>query len=496
MIPVLPESAPFTPAQRAWLNGYFAGLLSSHGGAPAAPPVPLPGATAAATPTAPAEPWHDPGLSLDARLALSQGQPLASRLMSAMAQLDCNACGYDCRSYGAALASGAERKVSLCSPGGGATAATLKELLAAPRAAPAAASPQPAPGPAPAPAVASPQPAAKPAALAAVAAARAGRVAFRARLLARDVLHGPGATAPVVNLVLDAGEAGEPFEPGDSFGVFPENSAEAVEGALAALRATGRERILGPAGREGPLRVVLAEDCDLRDLDEVLAQLPPRWPPLQDIVRNLGRLKPRLYTLASSPRLHPGEAHLTVAVAPGGFASTWLAQRLPIGGTLRLFVNRGRLRLPPGSGAPVIMIGASAGIAPFRAFLQERKASGASSWSWLLFGGERQADDLYQREMDEFLAAGVLTRLDKAFPGDATPGVKLADRVVQNGAELWSWLEQGAHLYVSGDAKRMAPEVDAALRSVVAEHGKRSPEEAKGFLASLAKDKRYLREIY
>ncbi|MFL5262963.1 MAG: hypothetical protein ACJ79L_11245 [Anaeromyxobacteraceae bacterium] len=495
MIPVLPESAPFTPAQRAWLNGYFAGLLSSQGGsAPAATPVPLPGAAAAAPPAAPAEPWHDPGLSLDARLALAQGQPLPARLMAAMAQLDCNACGYDCRSYGAALAAGAEKKVSLCSPGGAATAAKLKELLAAPAAAPAASSPKPAPEPAPA--VASPPPAPRPAVVAAVAAARAGRVTFRARLLARDILHGPGATAPVVNLVLDAGEAGEPFEPGDSFGVFPENSGEAVEGALAALRATGRERILGPAGREGPLRVVLTEDCDLSDLDEVLAQLPPRWPPLQDIVRTLARLKPRLYTLASSPRLHPGEAHLTVAVAPDGFASTWLAQRLPVGGTLRLFVNRGRLRLPPRSDAPVIMIGASTGIAPFRAFLQERKASGASSLSWLLFGGERQADDLYQREMDEFLAAGVLTRLDKAFPGDATPGVKLADRLLQNGAELWSWLEQGAHLYVSGDAKRMAPEVDAALRGVVAEHGKRSADEAKSFLASLTKDKRYLREIY
>jgi len=184
-----------------------------------------------------------------------------------------------------------------------------------------------------------------------------------------------------------------------------------------------------------------------------------------------------------------------VAVAPRGLASTWLAQKLPVGAAARMFVNRGRLRLPARGDAPVIMIGASTGIALYRAFLQERRATGASSWSWLLFGGERQADDLYREEMDHFLASGVLTRFDKACPGDATPGVKLCDRILQNGAELWSWLEQGAHVYVSGDAKRMAPEVDAALRSVVAEHGKRSPEEAKAFLTSLAKDKRYLRVI-
>jgi sulfite reductase (NADPH) flavoprotein alpha-component len=142
------------------------------------------------------------------------------------------------------------------------------------------------------------------------------------------------------------------------------------------------------------------------------------------------------------------------------------------------------------------MIGAGSGIALFRAFLQERKASGAGGWSWLLFGGERQADDLYRGEMKELVAEGVLTRLDKAFPGDAADGVTLADRVAQCGAELWSWLEQGAHVYVSGDAKRMAPEVDAALARVAAEHGRRSPEEAKAFLAALAKEKRYQREIY
>lgn len=473
MIPVLPENAPFTAAQRAWLNGFLAGLLSAQPGAvTSAPATVAPGPAPAPPPES--EPWHDPGLCLEDRLALAQGRPLAARLMAAMAQLDCRSCGYDCRSYAAALASGAEKKTSLCSPGGAPTAAKLKELLAAV---------QPA---APAP------PAPKPAA---AAAARAGRVTFAARLLTREPLHRSGATAPVVHLVLDTADAGEPFEPGDSFGIFPENAPEVVDAALAALRATGRERVLGPA-RESSLRVALAEDCDLRDLEQVLAGLPSKRPALTDIVRNLGRLKPRLYTLASSPRVHPGEAHFTVAVAPSGLASTWLAERLPLGGAVRTFVNRGRLRLPPRSDAPIVMIGAGTGIAPFRAFLQEREATGAGGWSWLLFGGERQADDLYRDELDRFLAQGVLTRLEKAFPGDATPGVKLGDRVLQNGAELWSWLEQGAHVYVSGDARRMAPEVDAALRGVVTEHGRRSPEEAKAFLSSLAKAKRYLREIY
>jgi sulfite reductase (NADPH) flavoprotein alpha-component len=326
--------------------------------------------------------------------------------------------------------------------------------------------------------------------------AKAGRITFPARLLAREVLHHPGASAPAVHLVLDAAEATEAFQPGDSFGVFPENAPDAVEAALAKLGAHGRERVLSPARRQVSLRVALAEDCDLRDLDEVLASQPAKRPPASDIVGSLGRLKPRLYTLASSPKLHPGEAHLTVAVVPRGLTSSWLAQRLPVGGTARMFVNPGRLRLPTRGDAPIVMIGAGSGVALFRAFLQERKATGAGGWSWLLFGGERQADDLYRAEMKELLAEGVVTRLDKAFPADATPGVTLADRVVQNGGELWTWLEQGAHVYVSGDAKRMAPEVDAALSRVIAEHGRRSPAEAKAFLAALAKEKRYQREIY
>ena len=312
----------------------------------------------------------------------------------------------------------------------------------------------------------------------------------------KDLLSISDLTRDEIHLVLDTAEAAETFEAGDSFGIFPENTDEAIETALAKLRATGRERVLGPAHREASLRVVLAQDCDLRDLDQVIAELPARWPPLGEVVRTLGRLKPRIYTLASSPRLHPGEAHFTVAVARGGLASTWLAQKLPVGAAARMFVNRGRLRLPARTDAPVVMIGAGTGIALFRAFLQERQATAASSASWLFFGGERHADDLYRGEVDLLVASGVLTRLDKAFPEDATPGVTLADRLVQNGRELWTWIEQGAHLYVCGDAKRMAPAVDAALRTVLAEHGRRSPEDAKAFLGALAKDKRYLREIY
>jgi sulfite reductase (NADPH) flavoprotein alpha-component len=327
---------------------------------------------------------------------------------------------------------------------------------------------------------------------------RPGKITFPARLLAREILHHPGATAPVVHLVLDAAEASESFQPGDSFGVFPENSVEAVEAALATLGATGRERVLSPARRTVSLRAALAEDCDLRDLDEVLRSFEPKRPSLGDVAGSLGRLKPRLYTLASSPRLHPGEAHFAVAVTPNGLASTWLAQRLPVGGAVRMFVNPGRVRLPARGDAPIVMVGSGTGMALFRAFLQERQATGAGGWSWLLFGGATEADDLYRAEMERFLAEGVLTRMDKAFPdaGDATPGVALAERIHRNGDELWSWIGQGAHVYVSGDARRMAPEVDAALRRMAAEHGERSDAEAKAFWDGLAKEKRYQREIY
>jgi sulfite reductase (NADPH) flavoprotein alpha-component len=479
VIPLLPESAPFTPAQRAWVNGFLAGLLSSAPGGGAAPSPVTAAAGGAAAPAAPApgsgEPWHEPNLSLDERVALARGRPLADRLMAAMAQLDCHACGYDCRSYAAAIASGSEKKLILCSPGGAPTAAKLKEILAAEATA----------APAPAQAARTQGAPAKP-----------GRITFPARLLAREVLHHPGATSPVVHLVLDTAEASEPFQPGDSFGVFPENPPAAVEIALAKLRANGRERVLSPARREVSLRVALAEDCDLRDLDEVLATLPPKPPSLSDLVGSLGRLKPRLYTLSSSPRLHPGEAHLTVEVRQGGLASTWLGEKLPLGAAARMFVNPTKLRLPARGDAPVIMIGAGSGIALFRAFLQERKATGAAGWSWLLFGGERQADDLYRAEMKELLGEGALTRLDKVFRADSPDGAGLPERLAQCGAELWSWLEQGAHVYVSGDAKHMAPEVDAALARLVAEHGRRTPAEAKALLSALAKEKRYQREIY
>jgi sulfite reductase (NADPH) flavoprotein alpha-component len=484
--PVLPETAPFTPAQRAWWNGFIAGLLAGAPG-PTVPSATAAGPVAYPSPSTAAEPWHDPNLPLDERLARAKDRPLVDRLMAALAQLDCRACGYECRSYADAIASGTEKKLVLCSPGGAPTAAKLKELLHAHVPAPA---PVPAAKAAPAP---SPPPA--PARKAEAAPTKAGRIAFTAHLLAREILHHPGASAPAVHLVLDAAEATESFEPGDSFGVFPENAPEAVDIALAKLGANGRERVRSPARREVSMRVALAEDCDLRDLDEVLASQPPKRPHPSDIAESLGRLKPRLYTLASSPKLHPGEAHLTVAAVPGGLASSWLAQRLPVGGAVRMFVNHGRLRLPRGE-VPIVMIGAGSGIAPFRAFLHERKATGTGGWSWLLFGGERQADDLYRAEMKELLGEGVLSRLDKAFPGDATPGVTLAARVLQNGAELWSWLEQGAHVYVSGDARRMAPEVEAALARVVAEHGRKSFEEAKAFLAALSKEKRYQREIY
>ncbi len=480
-IPFLPESAPFTPSQRAWLNGFFAGLLG--GGAPAAGgaasvPVPVPPASPPQ-----AEPWHDPNLQLPERLALAEGRPLNDRLMATLAQLDCHACGYDCRTYAAAMASGAEKKLVLCSPGGAPTAAKLKELLAAP------ASPASTPS-------ATAAPSAKPAPKPGAATPRSGKITFPARLLAREILHHPGATAPVVHLVLDAAEASESFQPGDSFGVFPENSVEAVEAALATLGASGRERVVSPAKRSVSLRAALAEDCDLRDLDEVLKSFEPKRPSVGDVAGSLGRLKPRLYTLASSPRLHPGEAHLVVGVTPNGLASTWLAQRLPVGGAVRVFVNPGRVRLPARGDAPIIMIGSGTGMALFRSFLQERKATAAGGWSWLFFGGATEADDLCREEVERFLADGVLTRLDKAFPGDGTPGVTLAERIGQNGEELWRWIAQGAHVYVSGDLRRMAPEVDAALRRLAAEHGGRTDGDAKAFWDGLVKEKRYQREIY
>jgi sulfite reductase (NADPH) flavoprotein alpha-component len=205
--------------------------------------------------------------------------------------------------------------------------------------------------------------------------------------------------------------------------------------------------------------------------------------------------------------MHADEVHLTVAVVRylnplgrqcRGVASTYLAERLRAGQKAKVFVHASHGFAPPAdSSVPMIMVGPGTGVAPFRAFLQERAASAARGRSWLFFGDQRREHDfLYREEIEKWLLDGVLTRLDTAFSRDQADKIYVQQRMLERGREIWAWLEEGAHFYVCGDAKRMAKDVDAALKQIVAEHGGMSADAAAAFVSDLAKAKRYARDVY
>lgn len=505
-VPLIPDSAPFTPAQRAWLNGFLAGL---YGGAAAG----VPGASA--TPPPPAEdfPWHDPALALEERLALAEGRPLARRLMAAMAQLDCGQCGYICRTYAEALASGAEVSTGLCVPGGRATQKTLKSLLAA---APVAAPPPPG------------------------AAARSRGVPIPVLSAAR--LTGEGSDKDVRHVVLDLAGSGLRYEPGDSLSLLCPNDPALVAAVLDALRAPP-ETPVRAGGTEMPLGEALAVALDIArpldrtldllagaathaphaaalralaegeegaepdaaDLLDLLTAFPSARPPLQSLLDSLPALRPRLYSIASSQRAVGERVELCVGVVRElrrgrwreGVGSCHLALRAPGGAPVPAEVKPSHFRLPADPATPVIMVGPGTGIAPFRAFLQHRAAEGAKGRTWLFFGDRRRASDfLFEAEIIAWQRAGTLSRLSLAWSRDGARKDYVQHRMQEEAADLWRWLQEGAHFYVCGDASRMARDVDAALREVAQREGGLTAEQARDWIAALARQGRYLRDVY
>ncbi|MBI1372399.1 MAG: sulfite reductase subunit alpha [Phycisphaera sp.] len=546
-VPLLPETAPFNPAQRAWLNGFFAGLMSS------APGTGTPGAGAAgvaiaapvdagAAPGGVAaypegqEPWHDDTMPLDERMELAKERPLNDKLMAAMAQQDCGSCGYLCRSYADAIASGADSDTSKCVPGGKDTARMLKQVLketpangdggVTVTATPAA--------PAAAPTVST---SAKDAPL-----AYDRKHPFPAPLLAVKKLNREGSTKDTRFVAIDLTGSGITYEVGDSLGVYPRNCADHVNHLLETLGHTGNEPVRAPNGDLVPLReglewhytitradeqqAVMLADCatdakearklrTLADDDDALERLD-LWdllleyrsarPRPGDLVLALKPLQPRLYSISSSQKAVPDEVHLTVGVVRyelngrprRGVASTYFAERVEMGQPVRVFVQKSHgFGLPADGDKPIIMVGPGTGVAPFRAFLQERAAVGAKGRNWLFFGDQRRsADFLYEHELARWIEDGVLTRLDTAFSRDQEEKVYVQNRMLEQGAELWKWLEDGAHFYVCGDASRMAADVDKALQQVVVEHGGMSESDAKGYVKLLRDDGRYQRDVY
>jgi sulfite reductase (NADPH) flavoprotein alpha-component len=536
-LPVLPDTAPFTPAQRAWLNGFLAGLLNTHpaGGTDASAATADGSTGSVESPAAPEAdedfPWHEPSIALAERLKLAEGKPTARVLMAAMAQLDCGACGYVCKTYAEAIADGTEKDMTRCTPGGRETSKALKQLLAG--------------APVPAKSGGKPPATAKRAMPPAEAPGAWTRDnPFPARLLRCERLNGPGSAKDTRLVVLDLKGSGIAYKAGDALGVYPENCPDLVQDVIEALHASGAEDVGGWDGQPASLRDALARDytitrpspvlvelladratdsaekaalAALRDDDadtggpalqvlDLLRRFPSARVAPDDFVSALSPLAPRLYSISSSPLAHPGQAHLTVGAVRytndggrpcKGVASTFLADGLRPGMKVRVFLHAShKFGLCDGS-RPIVMVGPGTGIAPFRAFLQERAAARAVGKSWLLFGDQRSdCDFLYRDELEQYRRAGVLTRLDTAFSRDQGAKVYVQNRMLEHAAELWSWLEAGAAFYVCGDAQHMAADVDKALRQVIAAEGKLSPAEADQYVSEMVRAGLYQRDVY
>jgi sulfite reductase (NADPH) flavoprotein alpha-component len=365
---------------------------------------------------------------------------------------------------------------------------------------------------------------------------------FPSPVLTNRNLNGPG-SKQTHHIEFSLTNSELTYEVGDALGVYPQNPESVVDEIIAALpfragevpTSTGEEVSLREAlishydigninkslitkwqKRSGSpfLRSLVEADnrekwdefCWGRDLIDLALNYPADFSDGEDFVSVLKKLQPRLYSIASSPKAHPDEVHLCVGIVRydshgrkrGGICSTYLSDRLTASSKPGVFVhNNNAFRLPKDGNVPIIMVGPGTGIAPFRAFLEERKATGAKGKTWLFFGNPHQATDfLYGEELLAYQKEGTLSRMDLAWSRDQKEKIYVQNLMLQSGEEFWQWLQDGAAFYVCGDASRMAKDVDAALLTIAKDHGKLSEEEAAAYVAQLKKDKRYLRDVY
>ncbi len=365
---------------------------------------------------------------------------------------------------------------------------------------------------------------------------------WKARLLHNRLLNGAGAVKETRQIVFDLKDSGFVYEAGDALGVWPSNCLSLVEELLGCVGLDSSQHIRLKDHGELPLAVALQKHLEItritpewlafvaertgsprlrellaperkaelkawlwgRQLIDLLQAFPLELA-CEELLGLLKPLQPRLYSISSSPKITPDEVHLTVSTvryrhndrARSGVCSAFLADRAEQG-LVPIFTQKSaHFRVPKDPHAPMIMVGPGTGVAPFRAFLQERQAMGAPGKNWLLFGEQRAASDFYYR--DELLAwqrEGHLHQLDTAFSRDQAQKIYVQQRMLEQGAQLWRWLEEGGHFYICGDASRMAKDVDCALKTVVREHGRLSVDDAQAYVAAMSRDKRYLRDVY
>nr|MBC8368592.1 sulfite reductase subunit alpha [Planctomycetota bacterium] len=364
---------------------------------------------------------------------------------------------------------------------------------------------------------------------------------FPSKLNERVLLNGRGSAKETIHLEFNLEGSGLTYEAGDALAVIPHNAQDVVDAILAVTQLDGSsivtlkdgECTLGDAltrkldataislpvlkryneiAQDDKLAALITDKEALkeytwgREIIDILTDFPAKSITADQLAGTMRKLPPRLYSIASSPKAHPGEVHLTVGVVRydsngrerKGVCSTYLADRIKEGNAIDVFVTANKhFKVPANPDAPLIMVGPGTGIAPFRAFIEERQATGAKGKNWLIFGDQHYLTDfLYQTEWQNYLEDGVLTKLDVAFSRDQAEKVYVQDRMRENGKELYTWLEEGASFGVCGEASRMAHDVDQALHDIIAQEGNMSEAAAADYVKQLKADKRYVRDVY
>ncbi|HET8808152.1 MAG TPA: assimilatory sulfite reductase (NADPH) flavoprotein subunit [Methylophaga sp.] len=364
---------------------------------------------------------------------------------------------------------------------------------------------------------------------------------FPAPLLENQLLSGRGSSKQVRHIEISLEGSGLHYQPGDVLGIYPQNDALLVSMLIDAL-GFDAETMVDLDEQSGTLtnalmhhreitvltRPLVEKWAELTQSDELAKLMENKaevtdWIrsrdvldlvesyPLPDIDANgfiklLRKLPPRLYSIASSQAAVDEEVHITVATVRynahnrerAGVASSWLADRLAEDATIPVYIDTNKnFKLPEDDDTPIIMIGPGTGVAPFRSFMQEREERGARGPNWLFFGDQHFLTDfLYQTEWLSWRKSGLLTHLDVAFSRDQTEKIYVQHRIREKSIEIWNWLQDGAMIYVCGDADNMAPDVNEALLDIISEHGQKSRDDATEYLRQLTRDKRYQRDVY
>lgn len=348
---------------------------------------------------------------------------------------------------------------------------------------------------------------------------------FPATLLTNQKLNAEAANRDTRHFEISLKDSGLSYEVGDVLGVYPKNDPSLVEelASIIGLQLSDdqKEALLSqfdictisskliekwlpfckPETTPPP-----ADYCDDHQLIDLAISYPATFSSFDELSGILRKLGPRLYSISSSPKAHPDEVHLTVAKVDydlhdrprQGVCSNYLSERVSDSDRVGVFLQKVKhFKLPTDTSIPVVMVGPGTGIAPFRAFIEERDATVSPGKNWLFFGNPHQSTDwLYKDQLQAYVEKGVLTNYTTAWSRDQEEKIYVQNHIIEHGKELWQWLTEGAHFYVCGDAKRMAKDVDDALHQIISTHGEMSAEQAADYVSTLKKDKRYQRDVY